>query len=159
VLDVKGMEGGRRGGGAFVRASADGKVFGMRDGVGGEPHTVRTIVFDGEASATTHEVWGVNGSVLTASPDGRRVYTSGAIYTSEMKRVHPKEPVRSFAKPHVPSLHGDYFMRLDYKEWDKLGGSLTFFLAGHERPLVTLSDVEGVSGEQISYGSNRDKLT
>jgi hypothetical protein len=158
AIDVKVTKGYLPGDGVFVRASADGRVFGMRNGVGGEPHTVTIIIFQGEKSAAAHQSWDVAGSVVVPSPDGQFAYSAAAVYTSQLALLHPKPPP-SFAKPFLPALHGPYYMRLDYKEWDKLGGTLVFFLAGNDRPIAQLAGVAGVSNEQISSGSNRDKLT
>jgi hypothetical protein len=157
-IDVKVAKGELPGDGAYVRASADGTVFAMRNGIGGEPHTVATVVFEGEKSAAVHEAW-ISGSVLTPSPGGRFVYTSEAVYGNQMGLVHPKNPPRRFAKPYVAAASGGYYMRLDFKQWDQLGGSLAFFLEGSDRPFARLNDVEGVSNEQIGHGKNRDKLT
>jgi len=128
----------------------------MRNGVGGEPHTVTTITLQGENTAAVHQSWGFGGSVATPSPDGRFIYSATAVFSGELEPVYPKMPPQSFAKPYLPSAHGNYFMRLDYKDWDKFGGTLVFFLGGTDRQLA---NVEGVSNEQIAYGGNRDKLT
>jgi S1-C subfamily serine protease len=159
TLDVKINKGKLPGGGGvYVRASADGTVFGMRDGVGGEPHTVTTVVFDGERSASAHQAW-IAPSVLIPSPNGRFVYTAGAVYGSTLTLIHPKDPPKQFARPYIPSAQGYYYMRLDFKDWDQLGGTINFFLEGSEHPFAQLGDVEGVSNEQIAYGKNRDVLT
>jgi hypothetical protein len=157
-IPVKVAKGQLPGDGAYVRASADGRVFAMRNGVGSEPHSVTTVTFTGEKSASAVAA-DIVGSVVIPSPDGKFVHTAAAVYTSELKVVHPKNPPTSFAKPFVPAANGNYYMRMDYKEWDKLGGSIAFFLEGSERPVAQLAGVEGVSNEQIAYGGNRDTLT
>ncbi|MBN9120563.1 MAG: hypothetical protein J0I06_15660, partial [Planctomycetes bacterium] len=159
VLDVKITEGQMPVDGTYVRASADGTVFGMRNGAGGEPHTVTTIVFGGERSASVTRSWGLNGSVLAPSPNGRFVYTNGAVYGSKLALIHPDPPPKQFPRSYLPSAQGYYYMRLDYKTWDRLGGAVSFFLEGSERPFAQLAGVEGVSNEQIAYGNNRDALT
>jgi hypothetical protein len=159
AIDVKITKGKLPADGVYVRASADGTTFGMRNGIGGEPHTVTTVDFHGAKSAAVHQSGGVSGSVLAPSPDGRFAYTAGAVYTSQLTLVHPKELPRNLAKPYLPSAQGKYVMRLDFKQWDKLGGTLVFYLEGDDRQFAQLGGVEGVSNEQIAYGKNRDKLT
>ena len=39
------------------------------------------------------------------------------------------------------------------------GGKVSFFLEGQDKPFAELPGVEGVTSEQISYGTNRDRLT
>jgi hypothetical protein len=142
----------------FVRASADGSAFGMRQGVGGEPHQVALALLQGK-QAVVRTAGDLASSVLVPGPDGRRVYTGTAVYDDQLKLLLPKPPPQSFAKPFVPAAEGPYYMRLDFKEWDKVGGSLTFFAAGHDRPLVQLDDVEGATNEQVAYGKLRDTLS
>jgi hypothetical protein len=143
---------------AYLRASADGRTFGLRNGVGGEPHTCTCVTLrDGRAEVRTE--WGVSSSVLVPAPDGRLVYSGYAVYNKDLKPVLPNPPPQSFAKPYLPALgHAGYFMRLDYIAWDQLGGTLSFFLAGQGKPFATRTSVAGVSNEQIAYGGNRDKL-
>jgi hypothetical protein len=141
---------------AFARASADGRTFAMRNGVGGEPHTVTVVRLQDHAQV--YEAWNFPGSVPVPGPDGRFIYAATAVYTDRLQPVFPKVPPTSFAKPFLPAAHGSYFLRLDYAQWDKLGGKLSFFLPGHEQPFAQLDDVEGVTNEQISYGKLRDTL-
>src|SRR5262245_41302210 len=69
--------------GVFPSVSADGTVFAMRDGVGGEPHTVRTFVLSGN-KGKIHEAW-IPGSMLLPSPDGKQTYCESGIYSPELK--------------------------------------------------------------------------
>lgn len=78
-IDVKPDKGALPRDGVYVRASADGKVFGMRNGVGGEPHTVTALVLQGEKSVAMHQEWNFAGSVITPGPDGRFVYSAAAV--------------------------------------------------------------------------------
>lgn len=156
-LPVRTQEGQMPGAGVFLHAAADGKTFGMRPGVGGEPHDVRLLTLRGE-QVVVRSPW-MASSVLVPGPDGRFVYTGSGIYNDQMELVHPKPLPPNFAKPFVPALHGNYYVRLDPKTGDQLVGNLEFFVPGHDQPLARLNNVEGVSGEQISYGTNRDKLT
>jgi hypothetical protein len=149
---------GGRGDGAFLRASADGTLFTMRNGVGGEPHTVTAVSRRGGELAA-QESWGFGGSVLAPGPDGRFVYTASGVFTRELRPLFGKPKGGTLDRPFIPAVHGHYFMRLEPRAWDKLGGDLSFFLEGQERPLARLDGVEGVAGEYISYGQLRDKLT
>jgi hypothetical protein len=143
--------------GAFLRAAADGTVFGMRQGLGGEPHTVALIQLRG--GRATARGTGMNSSVLTPSPEGRYIYTGWGVYNDQLQPLFPRPIPRSSGKAFVPATHGPFFMRLDYKQWDRPGGSLAFFITGQEQPFGQLGDVAGVSNEQIAYGTNRDRLT
>jgi hypothetical protein len=147
-----------RGDGAFLRASADGTLFTMRNGVGGEPHTVTAVSRRG-GELTAKESWGFGGSVLVPSPDGRFVYSASGVFTRELRQLSGKKRGGALSRPFIAAAHGPYFMRLEGKEWNKLGGDVSFFLEGQERPLARLDGVEGVAGEHISYGKLRDTLT
>ena len=143
---------------AYLRASEDGQVFGMRAGLGGEPHTLTAVALrDGRAAFVSQ--WNVPSSLLVPDADGRAFYTGCAVYDPTLAPVFPNPPPRAFYKPFLPAVGGPYFMRLDYKQWDHLGGDLSFFVAGGREPFAALKGVEGVSNEQIAYGKNRDKLT
>src|SRR5262249_51307308 len=155
-LAVKADKGHVPGDGAFVHASSDGKVFTMRNGVGGEPHNMTSIVLQGEQAAVHTK--SMPASVAVPGPEGKFVYTGAAVYTTQLELVFPRPEPRSFAKPFLPSHQGAYFMRLDFKDWDKLGGKLSFFLPGLDRPFAELDGVEGVTNEQVSSGELRDKL-
>jgi hypothetical protein len=144
--------------GAFLRASADGTLFTLRDGVGGEPHTVRTLSRRGGATAA-QQSWGFSGSVLAPSPDGRFVYSASGVFTRELRPLFGKPKNGTLTRPFIPAVHGNFFMRLEPRDWDKLGGNLSFFLEGQERPLARLDGVEGVAAERIAYGQLRDTLT
>ncbi len=145
-------------GGAYLRASEDGQVFAQRDGAGGEPHTVTTVVLQGGAAALQQK-WGLDSSLVVPDAHGGRFYTGCAVYDPDLAPVFPNPVPQSFCKPFLPAVGGPYFVRLDYKEWDQVGGDLSFFLPGGKEPFATLKDVEGVTNEQIAYGSNRDTLT
>ena len=140
----------------FIHASSDGTLFGARDGVGGEPHRVNMLKVAGNTGKA--EIAWISTSTLVPSPDARFVYSGSGVYTPELKLIFPQKEQTSFAKPYLPALHGPYFMRLDYTNWDKPGGSVAFFFQGNFSPFATIANVEGVSNEQVAYGSNRDSL-
>jgi serine protease Do len=143
--------------GAYPRASANGQVFAMRNGVGGEPHTCTSVVLNGP-EARSFTVWEISSSVLVPSPDGRTIYSGWAVYDQELKLLFPNPVPRSAGKPFLSSPDGNFYVRLDYRQWDRHGGDLTVFLRGSQQPLVTIRNIDGVTNEQIAYGANRDKL-
>jgi hypothetical protein len=148
------------GDGHFLHASANGRYFGMRDGVGGEPHTC-TLLSLGDDSIKTKQEWGFGGSILAASPDGRFIYTSSGVYNGDLKKLHPQNP-QGASGSYLPAAHGTYFIRLEtgggFGETPK-AGKISFFVAGTYTPLAHLNNIEGVTTEFINYGSNRDSLT
>jgi hypothetical protein len=153
TIDLK----GRTGRVCYPHASADGTLFGFRDCVGAEPHSVGVIQLSGKTG--TVQAVSIGSSTLVPSPDGRFIYTGGGVYTPEMKLVFPDREQTSFARPFLPALHGPYFMRLDFKQWDQHGGSVALFFQGHYTPFATLDNIDGVANEMIAYGRNRDSLT
>ena len=145
-------------GGAFLRASEDGQTFAMRDGVGGEPHTVTAVAVQNGRPAITSK-WNVSSSIVQPDADGRLFYTGCAVFGPTLEPVFPNPVPQQFCKPFVAAVGGPYFMRFDYKQWDQLGGDLSFFVEGAQEPFTALKNVEEVSNEQIAYGGNRDSLT
>jgi hypothetical protein len=140
----------------LLRASADGQVFAFRNGVGGEPHTVSTVVLHGsDASVYTT---GTPSSLVCPAPDGRYVYGGCGVYTNELDPVFPKPIPNSFPKAFIPAVHGNCFARLEYKGWEQYGGTLALFREGQEQPFAETGPVEGVTNEKVSYGDLRDKL-
>ena len=141
---------------AFPHANAEGTLFGFREGVGGEGHQCDLIQFNGKSAKGISIDCATSGAPV---PRFRFVYAGTCVFNSDLKPVHPLKEVTQFAKPYLPSVHGPYFMRLDYKQWDQHGGSLALFFQGNYTPFATIDNIEGVTNEAIAYGSNRDKLT
>jgi predicted Zn finger-like uncharacterized protein len=154
----------------LTRASADGKVFAMHDGVGGEPHALKCITFQGDG-ALLSEVWPGPGSLAIPSADGRYLCTTTGIYTNEFKQFTPKNNGGQNIGPYVPARHGPYLVHLEPANRDQPpgkqprpgqpaqgDGALSFYLPGDERPLAKLNGVEGVRAEQIAYGQSQDKI-
>jgi hypothetical protein len=143
---------------AYLRASGDGRTFGMRNGVGGEPHTVTCVrVRDGQAE--NQPEWGVGSSVLVPSADGRYFGSGVAFFNSQLKAVYPREALKRFDKAFLPAVgNNDYFVELVPAAPGQHGGTVSFFQTGKDRPFAQLTGVEGVTNEQIAYGNNRDKL-
>jgi hypothetical protein len=142
----------------YLRASGDGRTFGMRNGVGGEPHTVTCVrVRDGQAEAQSE--WGVASSVLVPSADGRHFGSGVAFFNSQLKAVYPPEALKRFDKAFLPAVgNNEYFVELLPAGPYQHGGSVSFFQGGKDRPFAQRGGVEGVTNEQIAYGSNADKL-
>jgi len=138
----------------FLNASADGRLFAMRDGVGSEPHSLTTILLEGNR-AKVH-VGGMPGSMLLPSPDSKQIYSESGIYSPELKLLYPKEPIQVIINPFMPSHHADYYMRLEGSGPDK--GKLMLYLRGYDRAFAVVTDVEGYIGEPIAYGKAPDKL-
>jgi hypothetical protein len=147
-----------RGDGAFLRASADGTTFAMRNGVGGEPHTVTTITLQGK-QAVARESWGFGASILNPSFDGKFIYSASGVFNQDLKEVGPKPDGNRLASPYLPAAHGNYYLRLDPKGGEQHGGSVSFFLEGQSQAVGRLDGVEGVMSEQVNYGGLRDKLS
>jgi hypothetical protein len=156
---------GKAPGGApdLVRVSGDGTLFGFRDSVGGEPHTMSLLTFrDGEGK--TRDSWDFQSSLLIPDDAGRYIYATGGVYTPELKKLYPTtkdQPSGSF----VPARQGPYFLRLEPAGGDRFGrgdpdgrGSVTVHLEGSYDKLTTVTGLEGIYHEAISYGSSRDSL-
>lgn len=145
--------------GFYVRASADGRSFAMRDGVGGEPHSMLRLALAEDESKIV-ETGGAGTSVLIPGPDGKVLYGGDALYNDRLEPTFPNPRPQSFAKPFVPAADGSpYFLRLDYTEGDQVGGKVAVFRAGANTPLGDAGPFAGVTNEQISFGDNRDTLT
>ncbi len=129
----------------LVRAAPDGTVFAWHEGFGGEPHALKCAVLNG-ASGTVAGVWPGPASLAIPGPDGRTLYTAAGLFTTELKKT-------SFPRTgsFLPAAHGSYFMQLD-------GKTLSFYLAGNDRPFARLDGVEGICPENIGYGSARDPI-
>jgi hypothetical protein len=147
------------GDGAFFRAAADGTVFTFRNGVGGEPHTVTVVAWEG-GRAVVRTARGCPSSVLVPGPTGQWFYSGWAVYNAHLQPLFPRPVPRQGGKPFLPAAHGNdsFFVRLDYRQWDQLGGALTFFQKGQAQPFSRIENVEGVTNEQIAYGKLRDRL-
>jgi hypothetical protein len=143
----------------YLRASGDGTTFGLRNGVGGEPHAVTCVrVRDGRAENLPEG--GIASSVLVPTADGRHFGSGVAFFNSQLKAVHPREALKRFDKAFLPAVgNNDYFVELVPAAPGQHGGSVSFFQTGKDQPFTRLSRVEGVTNEQIAYGNNRDKLT
>jgi hypothetical protein len=98
-----------------------------------------------------------SGLVCPAAGE-RYIYGGWGIYTAELDPVYPRPIPQSFGRAFIPADQGPYFVKLDWKEWEKLGGNLEFFREGEEDPFARSGPVEGVTSEQIYYGELHNKL-
>ncbi len=142
--------------GVFIRASADGRTFGLRDGSGGEPHTCSTVQLRGDKVEVQRK--GFLGSVLVPGPDGQSIYTTSGVTDRSLNTlfVNPKAGLRT--NPYVPAVHGPYYLQLDPRQPGQLGGGVDVYLEGQQEAFARLDDIKGVTSERISYGQLNDKL-
>jgi hypothetical protein len=120
-----------------VRASADGRVFGMWSVFMG----IRTLVLEGKEARGYHE----NGLVghIVPGPDGKVIYTAKGRYNNHIKPLG----VRSSDGPYcLPAVQGDYSLTVKAnppRGRDKsVSGTLTVHVAGDERLLITLPEMD-----------------
>ncbi len=153
----------------LVRASADGSTFVFRNGVGGEPHTVSSLVLTG--GTPRHANAWIDSSLLTPSPDGRYLYGLNRIYSPELKEVY-KRPKKAGAPggvdlswgAYVPAHQHGYYMEVEAQGGDPFGGkptssTVSFYLAGqHQEPFAKLDGLEPVTVAEAGYGSLKDPL-
>ena len=125
--------------GTFIRASADGKVFGFwHPNV--SPQGLATLVLSG----TTVSLFSDHVSVghVVPGPDGKTLYTARGTYTSQTKAIGKSEPNGGVYT--LPAAHGDYCMTL---EINRAGGLRTrsvvsVQLVGEPRAIATLPEIE-----------------
>jgi hypothetical protein len=134
----------------FVRASADGRVFAGRDGVGGEPHTERVVFVEGR-QASFRERWSIPPSVLVPGPDGRTLFSGYGLYNNDLQPLEAAAR-RHEAKSYLPAEHGPWYVQLEPGGPEQGRGTLSFFVPGQPKAFARLEDVEGVFPENISYG-------
>jgi S1-C subfamily serine protease len=114
-----------------IRASADGTVFGMWR-IGISPSGLMTMIIEGNDAQTNYAHESV-GSVIPG-PDGRIIYTSSGLYTTEAKMIGSGNTYarNSFR---IPATQGNYYLEIDGE------GKIAVCLAGESRTLVTLPNV------------------
>lgn len=119
-------------GGTRMRASADGKVFGLWSSMQG-PSGLRVIVLEGQRVQTyyQHSDFGH----LLPSPDGQMIHTARGLFTYETKPLDKTAPGGAFS---LPAHHGDAYLVVDLGQKN----SLAVQLRNDPRPLVRLTHVE-----------------
>ncbi len=135
-----------------VRASADGRVFGMWSIYMG----MRTLVLNGNEARGYHEN-GLAGH-LTPGPDGKVIYTAKGRYTNQVK---PLDDQSKGAPYYLPAVQGDYFLAVEAKSppgRDKsVRGTLTVHRVGEERALITLPEMDMPADIHLQ-GLNRERI-
>ena len=122
-----------------IRASADGHVLGMwNPGMG--PSGLQTVVLSGRGAQGRYEHLSV-GHVVPG-PDGRVIFTGAGLYTPELKRLDGGAPNQTGPFT-LPALHGGFYLSVANPTGN---ASVSVHLTGDSRTLVTLTDVDGLSG-------------
>lgn len=137
--------------GTFVRASADGRVFGMWRAHVFSPSGIQTLVLTGKQLRGYYEH--DSAGHVVPGPDGKFVYTARGTFTTQLKRLG--EAGRGGGPYCLPAHHGNFYLVLDsgerrFDRKDFAGGPapgeprqrVMVHLAGDGRPLVTLDDIE-----------------
>jgi hypothetical protein len=148
----------------FIRASADGRLFGWRTSTGSEGHSMTLLeVVDGVPKART---FSAGTSLLLPSPDGRYVYCVEGVFNPQFKKLYPTDANR-YDKPFLPAASGNLFMQLETAEGGRFPGDpmavdkpgrVNFFLPGQYRPFASIDKVEGLATESYGYGAVRDPI-
>jgi predicted Zn finger-like uncharacterized protein len=125
-----------------LRVSTDGKVV---TGTG-------VFIRDGKNYRSVPEA----PANATPGADGRYLYTAGQIYSAEGKPVGPHIGRHGQMSWFFPAHHGPYYVSLS--ERGPQGNAIRFALGIHQggdtQPLVTLPDIEGLTG-LLEYPSGR----
>lgn len=141
-----------RRGANYLRASADGRVFAMREYEGSEPPTLTLYILEEDQPLTRRG--GVGSSIVVPSQEGRFLYTGRGVHDNDLKLLHPNlPPFGAVYRPFVPAHGGGLFLRLDYD-----AAALSFFLEGKNEPFARLPGVGGLKSERIFFGKNEDIL-
>jgi hypothetical protein len=123
-----------------VRASADGRVFAIWRNHS-SPQGIQTLILEGREAKGYYEH--NTAGYLVPSPDGRVIYTARGRYTNQVK---PLDDRQRRADACLPAAQGDYFLSLQGMAASVRGKNervtLAVHLAGEDKPLTTLPDVE-----------------
>ena len=152
----------------LIRASADGTLFVMREGRGGEGHTMGQILIHGDF-VSVKTVW-MNASLLLPSHDARFVYSADGVYSPDLTRLYPKQDSQGGqgGEHYVPADEGDLILHLAHDKGDTGNsrarrqkpdslGDLEIMLPGQYWPICTLRQVPGVVHDNLSYGGNANE--
>jgi hypothetical protein len=120
-----------------VRASADGRVFGLWSIWMG----TRTLVLEGQEARGYHEN-GLPGHLIPG-PDGKVIYTAKGRYNNHVKPLGDRSNDGPYC---LPAVQGDYYLTVKANSpqgRDKsVSGTLAVHVAGDERPLITLPEMD-----------------
>jgi hypothetical protein len=149
----------------FIRASADGRMFGWRNSTGSEGHEM-SIVELTDDKPKPRSFW-AGTSLLLPGPDGRYIYCGEGVFTTQFKKLHPTDG-NKFDQPYLPAASGSLFMQLETKLGGRFPGDpqaaapgpgkVNFFLPGQYKPFASIDKVEGLYGESYGYGAVREPL-
>ena len=155
----------------FIRASADGKLFGWRNDTGSEGHSMTLIDTSGDTPKPRGLHTTMNSfstSLFLPGPDSRFVYSGDGVYTADFKKVHPTNAVGQFGSPFLPAATGSVFMQLNpgaaADPFPRPGrptavsGRVGFFLPGQTTPFAHIDKVEGLEPEAYQYGRIPESL-
>jgi hypothetical protein len=120
-----------------VRVSADGRVFGIWSIYMG----MLSLVLEGK-EARCHHQNGLSGH-LAPGPDGRVIYTAKGRYTSQARPLGDRSGDGPYC---LPAVQGDYYLTVKANSLqdrdNSVRGTLAVHLAGDERPLITLPEMD-----------------
>jgi hypothetical protein len=137
AADRTNFHGGDR---SFIRAAANGKVFGMwRADV--SPQGLQTLTVSDKTYSSLYDHTSV-GHVIPG-PDGRYVYTARGVYTSQLKPLSTHQP--NAISYTLPAVQGNLYLVVNPLVESKPAG-VSVFVAGTSRPLISLNDIELPSG-------------
>ncbi len=136
----------------LVRASADGSVFGMRNDVGAEGHSVSVIAVHGdEARSHTKSIL---PSLLLPDFDGRYVYTKESVLNSQLGTT--ALPLGGGIPAHTGTFclceAGGRPNGAPDGAADQTTGTLSLYLPDQPGPLYVFRGVRGVVPEDLNYG-------
>lgn len=136
-----------------VRASADGKTFGMWC-TSHSPSGVETLLLRGREAQSRYEH--TSAGHVVPGPDGKHVFTGSGVYTDVLRKLQAgpeRSPEANFSC--VPALHPGYYLRIPpggqrygYDESGERGRPMTgsIYLLGNDRPLVSLPEMPEMRG-------------
>jgi predicted Zn-dependent protease with MMP-like domain len=139
-----------------MRVSADGRVIGMWN-PGLSPSGLQTVVLNGTGVQAFSDHTSV-GHVIPG-PDGRTVFTGTGLFTTEVKKLGGAERGGFM----LPAVHGSYYLSVANAPgvWPPGNGgkpSVAVHMVGDARPLVTLTDLDGLAAAGDPFAGNRDAL-
>jgi hypothetical protein len=131
-----------------VRASADGRVFGIWRNHS-NPQGVQTLVLQGTEARGYYQH--ATAGHLLPGPDGNVLYTAAGRFTSQVKPLGDRRQTPPYC---LPAAEGDFYLTIDGLDppfsrppkKKEARGTFAIHLAGDERPITTLPEVEPPAG-------------
>jgi len=144
-----------------MRASPDGRIFGWRPRVGGEPHEMALLVLRPEGATYKHH--DIDANLLMPGTDGRTVCCHRGILDLELNAILTS-PVKNTSQPFIPAIQGPYFLQLISTEFTSRGkhdgrGTVVVHHSGSKTELARIPSVEGIFGVNMPYGEMKDLIT